>query len=282
MRPTRDHRPTTAPVAVTCPRGKTGRDVVRALTEAGHEVRPVGRSEQITFDWTDPATWRPALTGARSAYLVFQPDLAMPGAAAAIAGVSRVARDEGVEHLVLLSGRNEPGAQDAEQALRDSGVAWTIVTASFFAQNFTEGLYHPAVMAGTITLPTADMAEPFADTADIAAVVAAALTDERHRGRTYEASGPRAYTFTEVAALISEVTGRAVRFEQVAPEAFTAYGESLGLPHEDAEGLTYLFADILDGRNREPADGVQQALGRPARSLADVVTEAAAQGVWSA
>ncbi|AKU18837.1 NmrA family NAD(P)-binding protein [Luteipulveratus mongoliensis] len=268
-------------VVITCPRGKTGRDVLQALSSQGVDVRPVGRSEQTPFDWTDESTWRPALSGARAAYLVYQPDLALPGAPQAIARIAAIAREEGLEHIVLLSGRNEPGAVESEQALRDSGLDWTVVTASVFAQNFTEGLFHPAIMSGVISLPAADMPEPFTDTGDIAAVVTAALTDERHRGKTYEVSGPSAVSFTEAAAEIASATGRSVRFEQVPPEAFIADLEQLGLPTEDAAGLAALFEEILDGRNRTPADGVQQALGRPARAFSEVVAEAAAHGVWS-
>ncbi|MDF8263710.1 NmrA family NAD(P)-binding protein [Luteipulveratus flavus] len=271
----------TGTIALTCPRGKTGRDVLAALTAHGAPVRPVGRSERTPFDWTDPDTWRPAVAGARAAYLVYQPDLAMPGSDEAIARLARIAAGEGVEHLVLLSGRNEPGAQAAEQALRESGLAWTLVTSSFFAQNFTEGLWHQAVLEGRITIPSPDVPEPFVDTADVAAVVTAALLDERHRDRQYEVSGPAALTFADAAERISAATGRPVEAEQVSPEVFVIGLVRLGLPREDADGLAWLFEQILDGRNSAPVDGVRQALGRPARSFDDVVADAAAQGVWA-
>ncbi|MGY4720208.1 NmrA family NAD(P)-binding protein [Naumannella cuiyingiana] len=265
--------PDARPIAITCPRGKTSRHVIDALAERGVPTRPVGRSEAITFDWNAPETWTPALQGARAAYLVYQPDLAMPGAAEAIASLAALARDAGLDHLVLLSGRNEPGAQEAERALQSSGVDATVVTASWFAQNFTEGLFAPFIAAGELPLPADDCPEPFTDTRDIAEVVVAALTDPAHRGRRYEVSGSRAYTFAEAAALLAETSGRPVELRRVEPEEFVARLAGIGIGADDARGITELFAEILDGRNSTPVEGVREALGRPARDLRAVLAD---------
>ncbi|WP_421021773.1 SDR family oxidoreductase, partial [Klebsiella pneumoniae] len=85
-------------------------------------------------DWLRPKGWGAALDGVSSAYVTFQPDLAVEGAADAIAELGRLAREKGLERIVLLSGRGEPGAQRAEAALQASGVPWTIVRASWFNQ----------------------------------------------------------------------------------------------------------------------------------------------------
>ncbi|WP_309239985.1 hypothetical protein [Actinomadura sp. J1-007] len=53
------------------------------------------------------------------------------------------------------------------------------------------------------------------------------------------------------------------------------------MPAEVAEMLTYLFTTVLDGRNSAVADGVQRALGRPARDFADYAHRTAATGVWN-
>ena len=95
----------------------------------------------------------------------------------AIAELSRLARENGLERVVLLSGRGEPGAQRAEAALQRSGVPWTIVRASWFDQNFSEGYLLDGVLAGEIALPAGAIPEPFIDVDDIADVVVAALTD---------------------------------------------------------------------------------------------------------
>jgi uncharacterized protein YbjT (DUF2867 family) len=69
---------------------------------------------------------------------------------------------------VLLSGRGEPGAQRAEAALQASGVPWTIVRASWFAQNFSEGYLLDSLLAGEVALPAGPVPEPFIDVDDIA------------------------------------------------------------------------------------------------------------------
>jgi len=63
-------------------------------------------------------------------------------------------------------------------------------------------------------------------------------------------------------------------------EHATAAAE-LGVPGEFIDLLTYLYGEILDGRNAHLADGVQRALGRPPRDFADHARIAAATGVWS-
>jgi uncharacterized protein YbjT (DUF2867 family) len=118
------------PVLIIGGGGKTGGRVDRLLKARGIATRPVSRSSAIPFDWTRLDTWPAALDGVAKAYITYQPDLAVPGAAAAIAALSRLAHDAGLDRLVLLSGRGEPGAQRAEAALQASGVGWTIVRAS--------------------------------------------------------------------------------------------------------------------------------------------------------
>jgi hypothetical protein len=53
------------------------------------------------------------------------------------------------------------------------------------------------------------------------------------------------------------------------------------VPDEFEWLLTYLFREVLDGRNAYLTDGIQQALGRPPRDFSDYVRETAATGVWS-
>lgn len=256
--------------------GKTGRRVAARLATHGIDVRIGSRGSATRFDWDDESTWAPALHGVRAAYLTFYPDLGLPGAADKVGALAGLAAANGVEHLVLLSGRGEPLAQAAEQRVRDAGPGWTIVTCSWFMQNFSEDFLAGAVLSGDIMLPAGDVAEPFVDAEDIADVVAAALTDPRHRGRTYELTGPRALTFAEVADELSRATGRTVRYTPITHERYEQVLVDAGLPVELGE----MFRGILDGRNATPADGVRQALGRPARDFSAYAARAAADRSW--
>ena len=73
-----------------------------------------------------------------SAYIVYYPDLAVPGARAAIRFFDDQAVQSGVRRLVLFSGRCEEEALLSEQALQDSGADWTILRSSWFCQNPSE------------------------------------------------------------------------------------------------------------------------------------------------
>lgn len=255
--------------------GKTGRRVADLLKARGVPVRVGSRSAEIPFDWENPGTWEAAVQGVQQVYITYQPDLAVPGAADAIRAFVEVAVKGGVRRLVLLSGRNEEEAQISERTVKESGLEWTIVTSSFFAQNFSEGVMLPMVLGGAIALPAGSVAEPFIDVNDIAEIVAEALSGDRHVGQHYEVSGPRLLTFADVAAAITELSGKEVAYFPLTPDEYRAEMAKHGVPEEETEMLIELFSEILDGRNAYVSDGVQRALGRPATDFADYVRNAA-------
>jgi nucleoside-diphosphate-sugar epimerase len=178
---------------------------------------------------------------------------------------------------VLLSGRGEPGAQRAEAALQASGAPWTVVRASWFNQNFSEGFLVDSVVAGEVALPAGAVPEPFIDADDIAEVVVAALTHDRHANRLYEVTGPRSLTFAEAVGEISAGLGRPVRYTQITPEAFVASLRGY-VPEDLIKLLHELFNVVLDGRNSHVMPGVQEALGRPPRDFAAYVQKTVAEG----
>lgn len=266
---------------VTGVTGKTGSRVAALLAAAGHPVRPGSRTAPIPFDWADRATWAPALAGVDSVYLAFQPDLAVPGAPDTIRAFTAAAVAAGVRSVVLLSGRGEPEALECEEIVRDSGLTWTVVRCSFFAQNFSEGAFVDDVLAGAVALPNGDVPEPFVHADDIAEVAAAALTDARHAGQVYELTGPRALTFADAVGEIAAATGRDIAFIPVTRPEFVAALSEYQVPDEVISLLDYLFGTVLDGRNSAPADGVRRALGRAPRDFTDYAKEVAATGAWA-
>ena len=273
-----DARP--KPILVLGASGKTGRRVTERLTATGRPVRAASRSGETRFDWEDEATWAPALAGVDAVYIVYYPDLAFPGAADTVGTFADLAVANGVKRLVLLSGRGEEAARQAELRVEESGADWTLVRCAFFNQNFSE-TFPDAVRYGVLSLPGGTTAEPFLDADDIADVVFAALTDDRHIGQLYELTGPRLLTFTEAAAELSTALGRGVQYLPVTPEEYASELVTYGLSEEEAVGIAELFAEVLDGRNAYLTDGVQQALGRPPSGFADFARAAAASGVWN-
>ncbi|MBA2677297.1 MAG: NAD(P)H-binding protein [Ktedonobacteraceae bacterium] len=261
--------------------GKTGRRVAQRLKELGVPVRLGSRSAQPPFDWEDQNTWASALQGVDAVYVSFYPDLAAPGASEAIRAFSRLAATNGVRRLVLLSGRGEEEAQACEKVVQSSGCKWTIVRASWFNQNFSEGAMLDAVLSGEVALPVGDVGEPFIDVEDIADVAVAALTEESHANQLYEVTGPRLLSFAQAMQEISQATGHEVRFVTVSIEQYVSMMRAYDVPEEVIAQLVYLFTEVLDGRNAHLSDGVQRALGREPRDFADFARAAAASDVWA-
>ena len=269
------------PTLVTGGTGKTGRRVAERLAARGVPIRIGSRSGSPRFDWNDRETWSAALHGAESVYVSYYPDLAVPGAMAAVRSFSDLAVLSGVRRLVLVSGRGEEEAQRAEEVVQEAGAEWTIVRCAWFSQNFSESYLLEPVVDGEVVLPAGDLPEPFVDAEDIADVAVAALTEDGHAGEVYELTGPRLLTFAEALAEIGEATGREIRFVPVSVEEYASALNEEGVPAEYVFLLTYLFSEVLDGRNADLADGVRRALGREPRDFADYAREAAATGIWN-
>lgn len=265
------------PILITSAGGKTGRRVMERLITAGVPVRAASRSSSPAFDWGDRSTWPAALAGVRAAYIAYQPDLAVPAALGDITHFVDLARSAGVEQLVLLSGRGELEAEACERVVQASGLRWTILSASWFFQNFTESFIAPMVDTGAVYLPVGAVQEPFVDCEDIADIAAAAFADAaQHHGQRYELTGPRLLTFGDAIAELAEATGREIAFTSIPMEAFQEALLADHVPAELGQLMRYLFTTVLDGRNASLTDDVQRALGRPPLDFRDYASQLAA------
>jgi uncharacterized protein YbjT (DUF2867 family) len=262
--------------------GKTGRRVVERLQHLRLPFRVASRSVQPAFDWEDRETWLPCLDGITQAYVTYSPDLSVPGAIETVQSFFDRAVDAGVRRLVFLSGRGEPEAEQAEQALKASGADWTILRCSFFCQNFSESFFLDPILAGEVAVPVRPVPEPFVDADDIADVAVVALTGDQHSGQLYELTGPRALTFAAAIEEIARAAGHGIRYLTITPDAYRAVLVEARVPDNVIDLLLYLFGTVLDGRNQAVAGGVQHALGRPPRDFTDYVRRTAATGVWGA
>jgi uncharacterized protein YbjT (DUF2867 family) len=261
--------------------GKTGRRVIERLEARNVPVRIGSRSAPLPFDWEDSSTWAKALQGVDALYISYFPDLAAPGAADAIQLLTDLALKAGVRRMVLLSGRGEPEAQRCEEIVRACPVEWTVVRASWFAQNFSESYFLDPILAGEVELPAGDIGEPFVDADDIADVAVAALTEEGHAGQLYEVTGPRLLTFAEAIAEIGRACGREIRYRQIPIATYADMMAQMQVPQPVISLVTYLFSEVLDGRNASTTDGVMRALKRAPRDFRDYARDTAATGVWT-
>ncbi len=254
----------TQPILVIGATGKTGSRVAARLEAKGLPVRHGTRRAAIPFDWETPETWAPALEGVSKAYVTYFPDLAFPGAVEKVAAFCETAKETGLDHIVLLSGRGEHHAKLGEEAVRASGIDYTLVRAAWFAQNFSEGYLRDPILAGVLPMPGGMIQEPIIDIEDIADVVVAALTEEGHKGELYEVTGPRLMSFAQMAEALSQATGRPIRHIPISFEDFHANVAAAGGDFV-ADVFTAIARETLDGRNAYVCDGVERALGRAPR-----------------
>lgn len=247
--------------------GKTGSRVVQRLRVMGIKPLEASRNGPVHFDWEDEASWHGALSGVDAVYLTYYPDLAINRAPNDIQQFCEIAAKAGVKHITLLSGRGEPAAQLCETIVQESGLSWTIVRASWFNQNFSEGLFREFILKRKIALPVDDMQEPFVDVDDIADVVVASMTEARHTEKLYEVTGPELLSFRDIAQRFSIVLDDIVAFERISMEEFQENLQKANVDPGAIEMLSYLFNEVLDGRNAYCSQGVLQALDKPARNF---------------
>nr|WP_199076817.1 NmrA family NAD(P)-binding protein [Pedobacter sp. ASV19] len=260
--------------------GKTGKRIAEQLTQLGLPVRIGSRSAIIPFDWEDQQTWIPALQDVHSIYLSFQPDLAVPGAPNSIQAFTSLAARNGIKKIVLLSGRGEPEAQHCEEIVKQCGLDWTILRASWFAQNFSESFLLDPVRAGHVVLPAGDTKEPFIDANDIAEAAVATLVSHEHRYQCYELTGPRLLSFPQAIEEIARALEKPILYEQVSPQMYADLLRSFEVPEEYISLLDYLFSEVLDGRNAHLTDGLERLLKRKPTDFSEYIKKAIESGIW--
>lgn len=262
--------------------GKTGRRVAENLAQAGHNVRIAGRTTSPAFDWENPESYDEALNNMDRAYIVYYPDLAVPGSRDAISRLTEKALKAGLEKVVLLSGKGETEAEACEEIVANSGLNYTLVRASWFNQNFSEGAFLEFVQHGVVALPMPEAEIPFVDVDDIADVVSKVLVDDSYNGQTISVTGPQKRTFKEVVDIMAEASDRQIQFVPITIEEFKEGMRKAGLPDSYVWLFGYLFKEVLGSPdNQEVSDDVAKVLDRPAKDFETYARQTAATGIWN-
>jgi NAD(P)H dehydrogenase (quinone) len=273
-----------APILVTGASGHLGRLAVEELLRRGATNVTAGsrdpsklnlkgvKTARVDFD--DAASLEAAFKGIERV-LMISTDALVPGRREVqhVAAVE-AAKRAGVAHVVYTSMPSpEPGsplpiAPDhyaAEQALKASGMGYTIMRHNWYFENLLMGM-PSAIASGALytSAGTGQLAQ--GARADYAAADAGALLTEASSA-TYDAGGPEAQTMDEVAGVFNEVLGTAIKVVQLDDAALTGGLTAAGLP----EGLVGLLvgADraIRDGRMGQVTGAVERLAGRKPQTL---------------
>ncbi|MEO9964181.1 MAG: NmrA family NAD(P)-binding protein [Reichenbachiella sp.] len=261
--------------------GKTGRRVVEKLNQANHQVRIGSRGSNPAFDWDDPSTYAEVLKGIDRAYIVYSPDLAVPGAKTAIKLLTEEALAQGLEKVVLLSGKGEKEAEACEEIVADSGLNYTIVRASWFNQNFSESFLLDPILAGHVALPMREAQIPFVDVEDIADVVTKVLMEDSYNSETITVTGPNQLSFATVIDQIAKATDREIAFQPVSIPMYESMMKDAGLPDDYVWLFSYLFKEVLGNpENQIISNDIERVLGRKAKDFSEYVARTKQTGVW--
>lgn len=258
--------------------GSVGSRVTRRLRERGIAVRAASRHGGTRFDWADARTWEPALRGARAVF-VLAPD-GVPVASDFVALAAMRA-----QRLVLLSSRaidtmNDQRLLAAERDVRHSGAEWTVVRSDWFDQNFDEGPFREAVLAGEVSVPLGDTKQGFVDLDDVADVAVQALTADGHAGETYEVTGPRALSFGEACAVLGAVTGQQLSYVGD-PDDYRRTQIEQGRPAAEVDAEIAVYGALRELGDAAALDTVPRVTGHPARTFEQYAASAARAGRWS-
>ncbi|MCB2209224.1 MAG: NmrA family NAD(P)-binding protein [Bacteroidetes bacterium] len=261
--------------------GKTGRRVAENLIQSGHNVRVVGRKTTPTFDWENLETYDAALKDMDRAYIVYYPDLAVPGSRDAITTLTEKALEAGLEKVVLLSGKGETEAEACEDIVANSGLNFTLVRASWFNQNFSEGTFLEFVIDGVVALPMPEAKIPFVDADDIADIVSKVIVDDAYNGQTITVTGPQKRTFKEAVDIMADAIDKPIQFVPISIDEFKEGMRKAGLPDSYIWLFGYLFKEVLGNpENQEVSRDVPKVLDRPAKDFETFAKETAATGIW--
>ncbi|WP_262732931.1 NmrA family NAD(P)-binding protein [Gaetbulibacter sp. NE] len=262
--------------------GKTGRRVVEQLQKKGIQPRIGSRQATPSFDWDDKNTWIESLKGIEKMYITYYPDLAVPGAKEAIESLTYLAKELGVKKIVLLSGKGEVEAEACETIVKNSGVDYTIVRASWFNQNWSESFFLDPILSGEVALPMSNVLIPFVDANDIAEVAATVLLDNDYNGKTIEVTGPELITFKDIIHTISTVTNRNLTFHEITLEQYIEGMRQMQLPEDVIWLIEYLFSNVLTNPNNQKiSNDIEQVLGRKARTFLEYARETAETEIWN-
>jgi NAD(P)H dehydrogenase (quinone) len=124
-----------------------------------------------------------------------------------------------------------------ELVLKDCGVAFTVLRDSLYTEAALHQIAPRALAIGKWISSTGEGRVPFVSKKDGAACAAAVLTDASHEGKTYEITGPQLLSYREVAAIASEIDGRAVEYVPVSDEEMGEMLAAIGVPADYSEGM---------------------------------------------
>jgi uncharacterized protein YbjT (DUF2867 family) len=262
-------------VLVTGASGTTGSRVAARVAARGIAVRAASRSGAVQFDWYDPDTHAGALAGADRVYLV--PPVRDPDPQAVMLPFLDLARAAGVRRAVLLSNSlvsaGDPMTGTVHKVIADTFSEWAVLRPSWFMQNVIGGHAHASSIRATSAIATSAGSgrAGFVDAGDIAQVAVETLLAPAAVNTDLILTGPESLSYDDVAAILTEASGRPITHKRLDPAGQPAYYQALGVPEATARFLVGMDWVIASGMEDRTTDTVERITGAPPRSFRDFV-----------
>ena len=255
--------------------GTVGSELSRVLSAQGETVlkatsRAPAGADQVQLDLLNPAGLQAAFSGVDRAFFLVPPGHVNQDVL--LAPLIDEAKARGLKKVVLMSAmganadENAP-LRKAERRLEASGLAWNVIRPNWFMQNFNTFWLHGIQTAGQIFLPVGAAKGSFIDARDIAAVAARLLTSDTFANRDFDLTGPRALDHAEVAAILTQATGKAIGYTEITPDAMRQGLLGAGLPPAYAEFLLVILGYFKAGYAERTTEAVLQISGRAPRTI---------------
>lgn len=250
--------------------GTVGSDIVKHLKAQGHNVREAtskkpSHAGQVYINLLTGEGRAQAFEGVDRAFFLSpsgytqQSDILIP--------LIEEAKKHRLQKVVLMTAMGANAVEEAplhksEVALKKSGLNYNIIRPNWFLQNFHTFWLNDIMTHGKILLPAGNAKVSFIDARDISASAVKLLLSDEFNNQEFDLSGPEAIDHTEMAKVLSEVTGRKITYQEVSPEEFKKNMLALGVPSDYADMLNFIFTFLKQGYSSSVLDSVKKITGQ--------------------
>lgn len=282
-------------IVITGATGHFGNRVIQELlktipaSEIIASVRNVEKANELAGlgvevrhgDYLDYESMKKSFEGATKLLFVSGPDADNTLRIRQHANVVQAARDAGVKHIAYTGyAFGETSQIDlalvhmaTEYAIRSTGVPYTFLRNSLYADVFINESLAGSVAAGELVTNTGDGKLNAVSREDLALAAAAVLTGEGHENKSYNLVNPSPWTFDELATVVSEVSGKQVSHKKVSFDEMKDYLGHVGLPAPVAELIAGIYHAVSTGETAETSNDLTNLIGQPT-PLKEIVQQA--------
>lgn len=193
--------------------------------------------------------------------------------------VVKAAKEERVGHIVYTSFQRKTDDSSspisfvasshilAENLIKESGMTFTILKHALYADIVPDFMGDQVLNSGEIFLPAGNGRGAFTSRSDMASAGVSVLTGKGHENKIYEISVDKSYSFYDIAAILSELSGKKITYTAPDAATFSATMSKAGVPAEGIQGITAFCKAIAQGEFDFPGTTLEKLIGRKPQSM---------------